>query len=339
MKQMKNKSKILAMILLATAAIFISFFMGRYSLNPVEVILLLREKYFNIPSGLDSNASTVFFSIRGPRVVAAFLAGAGLSVSGCAYQGVFKNPIVSPDILGATAGAGLGAAIGLLLSLNSMGVQMLSFSFGLTAVLMTYLTSKAVGNRQNMALTLVLSGIVMEALFQSGISLIKYVADPYSKLPAITFWLMGSLSSVVPRDLPILLLPLLIGCIPLFLLRWKINLLSFSDEEAESMGIHTARLRLIIILCATFITSAVVAVGGIIQWVGLIIPHLARMIVGPDHKHLLPASILLGGAYLLLVDDVARSLTSMEIPLGILTSIIGAPFFIYLMYRGKNERS
>ena len=216
---------------------------------------------------------------------------------------------------------------------------MLSFSFGLTAVLMTYLTSKAVGNRQNMALTLVLSGIVMEALFQSGISLIKYVADPYSKLPAVTFWLMGSLSSVVPKDLPILLLPLLIGCIPLFLLRWKINLLSFSDEEAESMGIHTARLRLVIILCATFITSAVVAVGGIIPWVGLIIPHLARMIVGPDHKHLLPASILLGGAYLLLVDDVARSLTSMEIPLGILTSIIGAPFFIYLMYRGKNERS
>lgn len=337
--QMKIKRKILAMIFLAIVAIFISFFMGRYSLNPVEVILLLREKYFNIPSGLDSNAATVFFSIRGPRVIAAFLAGAGLSVSGCAYQGVFKNPIVSPDILGATAGAGLGAAIGLLLSLNNMGVQMLSFSFGLTAVLMTYLTSKAVGNRQNMALTLVLSGIVMEALFQSGISLIKYVADPYSKLPAITFWLMGSLSSVVPKDLPILLLPLLIGCIPLFLLRWKINLLSFSDEEAESMGIHTARLRLVIILCATFITSAVVAVGGIIPWVGLIIPHLARMIVGPDHKHLLPASILLGGAYLLLVDDVARSLTSMEIPLGILTSIIGAPFFIYLMYRGKNERS
>ena len=340
MQEKENSStaiRLMIMISIALITVFISFFLGRYSLTPYKIFALLKEQFFNIPAGLEHNAYIVFYKIRGPRVFAAFLVGAGLSLSGCAYQGVFRNPMVSPDILGATAGAGMGAAIGLLLSLNLAGVQMLSFAFGIIAVAFTYSIASVVSKRGNMILTLVLAGMVVSALFQAGISLIKYVADPYSKLPAITFWLMGSMSSIKASDLILIIVPLLIGAVPLFLLRWKINLLSFSDEEAQSMGVNTSRIRRVIIVCATLITASVVSVSGIIGWVGLIIPHLTRMIIGPDHKVLLPCSMIVGGTYLLLVDDVARSLMAMEIPLGILTAIIGAPFFIYLMYRGRSE--
>lgn len=333
----KTAVRILIMTAVAVISIFISFFLGRYSLTPSKIFSLLGEQFFHSPAGLENNAYIVFYKIRGPRVCAAFLVGAGLSLSGCAYQGVFRNPMVSPDILGATAGAGMGAAIGLLFSLDLAGVQAISFAFGILAVAFTYSVASAVGRRGNMILTLVLAGMVVSALFQAGISLIKYVADPYSKLPAITFWLMGSLSSIKANDLLLISIPLLIGTVPLFLLRWKINLLSFSDEEAESMGANPSRIRKSVIVCATLITASVVSVSGIIGWVGLIIPHLTRMIVGPDHKILLPCSIITGGTYLLLVDDAARSLMAMEIPLGILTAIIGAPFFIYLMYRGRSE--
>jgi iron complex transport system permease protein len=329
--------KIMVMAAIAVITVFISFFLGRYSLTPSKIFALLGERFFDLPAELENNAYIVFYKIRGPRVFAAFLVGAGLSLSGCAYQGVFRNPMVSPDILGATAGAGMGAAIGLLFSLDLAGVQAISFVFGIIAVALTYSVASAVGRRGNMILTLVLAGMVVSALFQAGISLIKYVADPYSKLPAITFWLMGSMSSIKANDLPLIMIPLMIGAVPLFLMRWKINLLSFSDEEAESMGVNPSRIRKVIIVCATLITASVVSVSGIIGWVGLIIPHLARMIVGPDHKILLPCSMIIGGTYLLLVDDVARSLMAMEIPLGILTAIIGAPFFIYLMYRGRSE--
>ncbi len=182
-----------------------------------------------------------------------------------------------------------------------------------------------------MILSLVLTGIVMSALFEAGISLMKYVADPYSKLPAITFWLMGSLAAVVPSSLPLLVIPLVIGLIPLILLKWRINLLSLPDEEALAMGINITRMRIIVIVCATLITSSIVAVGGLIGWVGLIIPHMARIVAGPDFRKLLPASLLMGSTFLLLVDDIARGATSMEIPLGILTAAVGAPFFLILL--------
>ena len=330
-------TRILIMLTAALIVILISFFLGRYSLPPDKIFALLGEQFFHVPAGLEHNAYIVFYNIRGPRVCAAFLIGAGLSLSGCAYQGVFRNPMVSPDILGATAGAGMGAALGFLFSFGLAGVQIMSFVFGILAVGFTYSTAYAVGRRENMILTLVLSGMVVSALFQAGISLTKYIADPYSKLPAITFWLMGSLSSIKSDDLMVIIIPLTAGAVPLFLLRWKINLLSFSDEEAESLGINTAKLRRVIIICATLVTASVVSVSGIIGWVGLIIPHLTRLIFGPDYKILLPCSMIIGGTYLLLVDDFARSLMAMEIPLGILTAIIGAPFFIYLMYKGRNE--
>lgn len=334
----RNVAQIVSMVIFTIITVFLSFFLGRYSISPSEVFLLVRERLFGIFSGLTSSEQTVFFNIRLPRVLSAFLVGGTLSLSGSVYQATFKNPMVSPDILGATAGAGFGAALGLMLNVNGIGVQILSFCFGLMAVFLSYVIGAFLGDKRNMTLSLVLTGLVVSALFQASISLIKYVADPYSKLPAITFWLMGSLAASTYEDLPLILIPFLIGGIPLFVLRWKINLLSLSDEEALSIGINVTALRRIIIICATLMTSSVVSVSGIIGWVGLIIPHVARMLVGPNNKIQLPASILLGGTYLLLVDDVARSIMAMEIPIGILTAMIGAPFFLYLIYRQRRNR-
>ncbi|MBR6332221.1 MAG: iron ABC transporter permease [Dehalococcoidales bacterium] len=322
-------------IAIMVAAVFLSFFMGRFSISPAQVFALAKEKIFGIDSGFSQSVKNVFFNIRLPRVIGAFLIGAALSLSGTVYQATFKNPMVSPDVLGATAGAGLGAAIGLMLDVSDVMVQAMSFGTGLLAVGITCMIGTAVGNKKNMTLTLVLTGMVVQAMFSAVISLVKYVADPYSKLPAITFWLMGSVSSVTFKNLHLILIPFLLGSIPLFFLRWKINLLSLSDEESLSMGVNVSALRAVVIVCATLMTSAVVSISGMIGWVGLIIPHVARMIIGPNTKIQLPVSILIGGTYLLLIDDLARSWMAMEIPIGILTALIGAPFFVFLIYRYK----
>lgn len=328
--------KIGLMFVVAISAIVASLFIGRYSISMTQFWHLIAAKLLGLRSSLPENVEMVFFRVRLPRVIVAFLAGSGLAVAGASYQGVFRNPMVSPDILGATAGAGLGAALALLFSFSSLGVQIVSFVMGIVAVSITYLICLRVGKRGNTILTLVLAGMVVSALFQAGISLIKFTADPYTKLPEITFWLMGSMASVKVDDIAKLGIPLVCACIPLFLLRWQVNLLAFSDEEASAMGVNTQKIRFLVILCSTLITSGVVSIGGIIGWVGLVMPHLTRMIVGPDYKVLMPASILLGGTYLLLVDDLARSMTAMEIPLGILTAVIGAPFFIYLLCGGRS---
>ena len=264
------------------------------------------------------------------------LFGAGLSVAGTAYQGMFRNPMVSPDILGASNGAGFGAALGILLSFNYFGVTVSAFVCGVGAVALAWCISRA--SRMNGTLAMVLAGIVVGSLFSAGTSFIKLVADTEQQLPAITYWLMGSLSSAKTRDLQFALIPALIGMVPLFLLRWRINLLTLGEEEARSLGVHTTRLRLVIVVCATLITSACVSVSGMIGWVGLVIPHFARMLFGHDYKRLIPASMLLGGAFLMVVDNIARLATSGEIPLGILTSVVGAPVFVWLILRGGTDR-
>jgi iron complex transport system permease protein len=322
----------------ALSAVFVlSLFLGRYSVTPGQLAAIIRAWLGGYAPDVPRDVRIVFTNIRIPRIITALLAGAGLSVSGCAYQGVFRNPMVSPDILGATAGAGLGAAAAILAGADSFGVQAAAFCTGIIAVLLSYATGTIVGVRGQMILPLVLSGIVVSALFRAGISLIKTTADPFNKLPAITFWLLGSLSSAGAGDILYLLIPIGLGVVPLLLLSWRINLLSFGDEEAAAMGLDPVRTRLVVIVCSSAITAAVVSVGGLIEWVGLVIPHLARMIVGPDYKALIPASLLLGGGFLLFVDDLARSLLASEISLGILTSMMGAPFFIYLMLRQKRE--
>ncbi|MHC1682774.1 MAG: FecCD family ABC transporter permease [Clostridiaceae bacterium] len=325
------------LVMLLIAAFILSFTLGRYAISLSELVSIFVGKLFGLPVTWPETVETVLFQVRIPRIFAALLIGAALATSGATYQGLFKNPMVSPDILGASAGAGFGAALAILMSFDIVGIQISAFLIGMAAVFLTYTISIVIGRGNNAVLVLVLTGMVVSTLFSSFISLTKYVADPESKLPAITFWLMGGLSSIRTKDTFVLLLPVFLGMIPLILLRWKLNVLSFGEEEAQAMGINTGKIRLVIIICSTLLTASAVSIGGIIGWIGLIIPHIARLVVGPNYKVLLPASMLIGSTFLLLVDDIARSAFVMEIPLGILTSLIGAPFFIYLLIKGRRS--
>ena len=279
-------------------------------------------------------ASTVLLSIRLPRITAALLVGAALAAAGACYQTLFRNVLVSPDILGVSAGAGLGAVLGIFLSLPVYAIQFMGFIGGLAAVLLVGFVSTAVrtGDR---TLILVLAGVVVGALAGAATSLLKVLADPYDQLPAITFWLLGSLAGVKPVDLMPAAPVVLAGLIPLVLLRWRINVLSLGDEEARALGVEAGKLRLIVIVCATLITASVVAIAGVVGWVGLVIPHIARMIVGPGFGILLPTSVLLGAGYMLAVDTLARTISGVEVPLGILTAVVGAPFFLWLLAKGR----
>jgi iron complex transport system permease protein len=314
-----------------------SFFLGRYSVDAGSLLRILSAPFH--PSGLEGVTTefSVIFHIRLPRVVAAALVGAGLSVSGAAYQGIFRNPMVSPDILGASTGAGLGAALGILLSFSYFGITLSAFLSGLAAVLLSYSVSRF--SRLEGTLSLVLAGVMISSLFTACTSFIKLIADTDNQLPAITYWLMGSLTSVKLDDLPFVAAPVVAGLIPLFLLRWRVNILTTEDDEAKSLGINTGRLRLTVVVCATLITAASVAVSGMIGWVGLVIPHFCRLIFGFDYRRLIPASALMGAAFLTLVDNVARTAVTSEIPLGILTSFIGAPVFVYLILTGGEARA
>lgn len=335
--QSKNNETLVISILLALLLVIalLSFTMGRYGISVPEILNVFYCKLTGTQSSCPKIVESVLFKVRIPRVLTAILVGGALAVSGAAYQGLFKNPMVSPDILGASAGAGFGAAIGILYSFSFTAVQANAFLFGLIAVIVSYSVSAVVSRGKDAILILVLAGMVISALFSSLITLIKFVADTTSKLPEITYWLMGGLSATNMNDVKMIFLPWLIGIIPIILLRWNLNVMAFGEEEARSMGIETTRIRLVIITAATLLTAASVAVAGIVGWVGLVIPHLARMIVGPNYKGLIPASFLMGSIFLLLVDDVARCFFTIEVPLGVLTAIIGAPFFLYLLMKRK----
>jgi iron complex transport system permease protein len=261
------------------------------------------------------------------------MVGGGLSLAGCSLQGLFKNPLVSPDILGVASGAGFGAALGILLSGHPLVVQVSAFSFGLIAVTAAYVIGRMY--RSGAILILVLSGIMISALFSALLSLVKYAADPYDTLPTIVFWLMGSLSSVTGRDLYRVGPPILVSGVILLILRWRINLMSLGEDEARSLGVDTRKMTRIIIICATVITASAVCISGIIGWVGLVVPHIGRLLVGPDFKKLAPASVLIGASYMMVVDNTSRTAFSTEIPLGILTAVIGAPVFAYLLTKKK----
>ena len=274
--------------------------------------------------------------MRLPRVAAAALVGAALAVSGAAYQGMFRNPMVSPDILGASTGAGFGAAVAILLGAGYFGISAAAFCCGLLAVAAAWLVSRL--SKADQAVALILAGMMISSLFSAGTSFVKLVADTQQQLPAITYWLMGSLSSIKDKDVVFLAIPVALGMIPLFFLRWRMNLLTVGEEEAQSMGVNTRRLRGAVIVCATLLTSASVAVSGMIGWVGLVIPHFCRMLFGYDYRRLIPAGALFGAAFLLAVDDIARLVTTGELPLGILTAFVGAPLFLYLIATGGGRR-
>ena len=316
---------LIAILLLVT---MISLSVGRFDVTPEEVLNSFLSLIIPV-SGLTPTVRSVILDVRTPRVIAVILVGAGLSVSGAAFQGLFRNPLVSPDILGVSAGAGFGAAIALLLTENIFITQILAFLMGLLAVGLAYAISRVY--RVTATLTLVLAGIVVGALFQALTSLVKYIADPFNRLPAIVFWLMGSFNHVSTSDL-VVAAPLLIGgMLVLYLIRWRINVLSMGEEDARALGVNTEHQKAIIISAATVISAAAVSICGIIGWIGLVIPHVGRILVGPDHRLLVPACALIGASYLLVVDTVARTITVTEIPIGIITALIGAPVFAYLL--------
>ena len=329
----------LLLAILPVAVFLISFSIGRYPVSIPQALTILFSRLFNLSvvKTWPSTVETVLFKVRIPRILCALMIGASLAGSGATYQGIFKNPMVSPDILGAAAGAGFGAATAILLSFNVAGIELMSFLFGLAAVLITYLVGNLIGKKSGGILVLVLTGMVVQSLFSAFTSMTKYVADPDNKLPEITFWLMGGLSSITTKEVWMLFVPFILGIIPLFLFRWQINVLSFGEEEARALGVNTGRVRMILIFASTLLTSSSVAVAGMVGWVGLIIPHLARLVAGPNYKRLLPASLLIGSTFMVVVDDAARTLFTLEIPLGILTAIIGAPFFLFLLVKGRRQ--
>ena len=337
------------LIISLAMVILISITLGRYPIgfkelcgilwnDLAEKLVLLGEKLgFSVPRlGVEPFwlpvQESLFLQHRLPRIILACIVGCCLASAGAAYQGVFQNPMAAPDILGASSGAAFGASLAILLRFNQSTIVLLAFTFSIvTVAVVIYIGNLAKGKR---VLGLVLSGIMISSLVSSGTSFIKMVADPEDQLPAITYWLMGSLNGTNPKDVLMSCIPMSFGLLILFLLRWHINVLTLGDDEAQTIGINVKQTRVIIIFSATLITAASVAVSGVIGWVGLVVPHLARRLVGNNYKHLLPATMLFGAIFLLVVDDVSRNLLTTEIPIGILTSFLGAPFFLYLISRG-----
>jgi iron complex transport system permease protein len=323
---------LLAILLLAVSVIASGI--GPYRIPPLDVLwaILHRVEESSEPGAID----TVLFNIRLPRVVAAAFVGAALAAAGAAYQSLFRNPLVSPDILGVSTGAGLGAVIGILLGLPVILIQALGFGGGLLTVVIVAALARSLRGSSDV-LVLVLAGIVVGALAGAAISLVKVLADPYDQLPAITFWLLGSLAGVKANDVAATVPVVLLGLAPLILLRWRIGILSLGDDEARTLGVEVGRLRLIVITAATLVTASVVAISGVIGWVGLMVPHMARLLVGPRFDRLLPAAILLGAAFMVGVDTLARSAARIEIPLGVLTAVIGGPAFVWLLARNRRN--
>jgi len=310
--------------------LLVAFTVGRYPVTLAELIEVLVSRLMGRAAAVPPAVENVVLLVRGPRVVAAVLVGGALAVAGTAFQGLFRNPLVSPDILGASSGAALGAVLGIYFSVGVIGIEGLAFAGGLVAVAAVYVIGSLLHSRDPI-LVLVLTGVVVGALLGAGVGLVKYLADPYNQLPAMTFWLLGSLAATTVADLLPLTGPVAAGTIVLIALRWRLNVMSLPEDEARALGLATGPFRIAIVAAATLVTSASVATSGIIGWVGLVVPHLARALVGPDFPRLIPTAALLGGGYLLFIDTLARTAAPVEIPLGILTAVIGTPFFIWLL--------
>lgn len=330
-KTIKIKVGLIALPFITSIIVWV---FGRYQLSPREVIYIIADWIFQNPD-IDRQGYLVVVSIRLSRILMSLLVGMGLSVSGVAFQSLFSNPLTTPDILGVSSGAAFGAAIGILLGFNAQFIQMSAVFFGIFAVLITIFISRKTGN--NTSVMLILSGIVVTSVFNALLSGVKFIADPYSKLPSITFWLMGSMNAASFKTIFLYAPNIIIGVLILYLLRWKLNILSLSDEEAITLGLKIKYIRALIIFSATLITASCVALCGIIGWVGLLVPHICRMIFGYDNKIVIPASISFGATFLVVIDTFARTLITSELPLGILCSLMGAPIFIILLRRTRGE--
>ena len=324
------------LLFLAPVLLFIvSLSLGRYEISAIDVLRVLLSPIFpDLASDIPDIAKQLILRVRLPRVLSALLIGASFGGTGTAFQAIFKNPLVDSNILGVTSGAGFGAAIALLLMRSGWEIQISAFVFGLIAVFMAFFGSKLY--RSTPLLSLTLMGILVGSLFSSLTSLLKYVADPLDTLPAITFWLLGSLTAVTWDRLLFLSITTIIGLAFFLSIRWRLNILSLGDAEAQALGLNPERMKLLIIIFATMMTASAVSVSGVIGWVGLVIPHAGRLLVGPDHSRLLPVSIFLGASFLMLIDDIARTFLPGEIPLGVLTGLVGVPILILLLRRSQS---
>lgn len=317
--------------LLALAALALS--VGRADAGPGDWLAMIAAELGLGSEAPSARSAVVLWQVRLPRVLAALVIGASLAGAGSAYQALFRNPLVSPDILGVSAGAGLGATAAIFFALPVWAIQACAFLGGLAAVAVVYLVAGAVREREP-ALVLVLAGVAVGTLLAAGISLLKLLADPYTQLPTMTYWLLGSLTAITRGDMAAALPAIAVGLAPLLLLRWRLTVMSLGDGEARALGLQVGRLRALFVAGATLVTAASVSLAGIVGWIGLVTPHVARLLVGPDMSRLLPWSLALGGGFLLAVDTVARTAAPVEIPLGILTAIVGAPFFLFLLAKG-----
>ncbi len=323
----------LSVVLGTTAVLSLAY--GRFDLSPSTVVDILLSRIIDIEPYWSRSAELVVLNVRGPRIVAAMLVGAALAVAGASYQTLFQNPLAAPDILGVSAGAGFGASLGIILGLAQFGVQALAFGFGLFAVFLCFVLGTSISRHSTVML--VLAGIVVAALFNALLSFLKIVADPVDVLPVIMFWLLGGLNRVTANEIPLTLILVSLSIAVIVAIRWDVTVLSGGQDEAKSMGINAIRTQFVLVLAATLMTASAVAVAGTVGWVGLIMPHIGRLLAGGGFHRMLPATALLGAFFLLIVDNVCRSAASMELPLSIVTALIGAPLFALLLFRERTR--
>lgn len=329
----KFKIIIITLMFLLIFLFFLAFLVGRYKIPPKTVLDVILSQFIHVNQYWDSTIETVILDVRLPRILGAIIVGGALSLSGASYQTLFKNPLVSPDILGVSAGAGFGAALAMIFNGSWWEIQLLAFVFGISTVIITYLISKFFGDSS--ITLLVLAGVAVSGLFQAFISILKYLADPVDTLPSITFWLMGSLGKITNKDILYMQFPMIVALIVVFVLRHYINTLAAGEDEAATMGVNVSLIKGCVVLSATLMTVSAVSVCGIVGWVGLIIPHMARMLIGASYSKIAPTSFLLGGIFLLVIDNIARGMGSAEIPLGVLTALVGTPVFVILLSKVK----
>lgn len=338
-KKSQSLITVVVLAILPFVVLLVSLAIGSYSINPIAVCKIIVngitgavQQVPEATEGIDAMASKLIWQVRLPRALAALLVGAALSMAGAVFQGIFRNPLASPYTLGVSNGAGFGAGLGILMGFAALQIQGMSIAFGLLSIGLAILVS---ARSKHTTVTLILSGMLIGSLFASLISLLKFVADPTERLPQIVYWIMGTLSGVNFEKL-LMILPLYVaGAVTLLLFRWRLNILSMGDQEAASFGVSVKRDRIIIIIAASVLAALATSISGIIGWVGIVVPHLARMLVGPDYRRLLLVSASLGACYLLIIDNICRTASASEIPIGIITGIIGVPMFLYFIYRKK----
>lgn len=329
----QKRIKWIAAIILVAAIFIISLCIGRFSLSVKEVGLTIIQWITSKDYGMGNDAMAVVINNRLPRAFAGALVGAALAASGCAFQGLFQNPLVSQGVLGVSSGAGFGAALSILIFATTRFSPLFAFIFAIAAVWMSFMVAKMCGGAT--PLMLVLGGTIISSIFSSLLAFLKYVADPTNQLASIVFWNMGSLASIESRVFPFSAAAMVAGIVVLILCSWRLNVLSMGDEEAKSLGLPVIKTRVLIVIGATLAAAGAVSIAGNIGWVGLVIPHIARFLIGSDNRRLIPFSVITGAFFVMLIDLLCRTITGGEIPLGILTSLIGGPFFIYLLRRYK----